>query len=349
MKDLACPLCGRITDHYINGLCRDCFLKNITIANVPQVIHTIICAACGAVKKGRRWEMNDTEIEELIKEQIIRSVKINPIIKDYKISIRLTSRDPRIFNGKIVVNSLIDGIKTDTELQTQVRVKKETCVICSRRAGGYYEAMVQIRANERFPDEDEQDQVLDMIFNIVDRQYNSGNGMSFITKIEKLHEGTDVYLGSNSIARQICRTASGQFGANFSESSTLAGRKDGENIYRITYSLKLPRFVPGDIIRFTDEIILIRHSGKRTSGLNLETGHEFVEHTNKLKDANKVSDAGCAVSTVLISVEGDTVQVMHPQTYLSVTLPKPAYISGTGGEEIKIVNINDSLVILPPG
>lgn len=348
MKDLLCPLCGRLIDHHINGLCKDCFLKNITIASVPQVIHTIICTECGAVKKGRRWEMNDTEMEEMIKEQIISSVKINPIIKDYGISVRLASRDPFIFNGKIVVNSLIEGTKIDIELETQVRVKKETCIICSRRAGGYYEAIVQIRAHGRFPDEDEQDQVLDMIYNIIDRQYNSGNGMSFITKIEKLHEGTDVYLGSNSIARQICRTASDRFGSNFAESFTLAGRKDGENIYRITYSLRLPRFVSGDIIRFLDEIILIRHSGKRTSGLNLGTGYEFAEHTNKLKDADKVSDIGSAVSTVLISIEDDIIQVMHPQTFQSITLQKPAYLSGTGGEEIKTVVIGDSLVILPP-
>lgn len=94
MKDLLCPLCGRLIDHHINGLCKDCFLKNITIASVPQVIHTIICTECGAVKKGRRWEMNDTEMEEIIKEQIISSVKINPMLKDYGISIRLASRDP---------------------------------------------------------------------------------------------------------------------------------------------------------------------------------------------------------------------------------------------------------------
>jgi nonsense-mediated mRNA decay protein 3 len=348
MKKLTCPVCGRLADHEINGLCSDCFLKTVTLASIPHVIHTTICSVCGAVKSGHRWFDTGTTIDELIKADIIKALKISQLAENTGISIRLTSSDPFIYHADIRINANIKGINTGSNLETEVRIIRETCTICSRIAGGYYEAIIQIRADGRFADKEEQARVLDLAYEIVEHQYRTGNRMAFITKINELPEGTDIYIGSTSTARQICKIAGERFGSRYSDSPTLAGRKDGEDIYRVTYSLRLPRFISGDIIRVSSDVVLIRSSGKRTSGIYLRSGQEFLENTNRLKSAKKIADIKNAVSTVLISVEGDTVQVMHPETYRPVTIIKPAYVSGTGGEEVCIIAQGEDIFILPP-
>ncbi|MBC2698682.1 MAG: NMD protein affecting ribosome stability and mRNA decay [ANME-2 cluster archaeon] len=348
MKNLACPICGRPADNLINGRCKDCFLKTFTLARIPHIVRTIICPLCASVKKGGHWEGNTAELEDVIQEGIKEALKLNSDAGDAHVSIDLTNSDPSIYHAGIRIDASVKEIRTNAALKTEVRVSRETCDTCSRIAGGYYEAMVQVRAEGRFPDEEEQLQLVELIEEVIERQYRKGYRLAFITKVDELPEGTDVYIGSNSSARQACKLAAERFGCSYSESPSLVGKKDGKDIYRITYSLRLPRFVPGDIINAGGDTVLIRHSGKRTSGLLLGSGLEFSENTNRLKDAVKIADMGDAVDTVLISVEDDIVQVMHPTTFKPVTLKKPAHLSGRGGEDIRIVIISDEVFILPP-
>jgi nonsense-mediated mRNA decay protein 3 len=348
MKDLACPICGRPADNLVDGRCRDCFLKTFTLARIPHIVRTIICPLCGAVKKGRRWEGNTAELEDVIQEGIKEALKLDPDSGDVNVSIDLTSSDPSIYHAGIRVDASVKGIRTNAALKTEVRVSSETCDTCSRISGGYYEAVVQVRAEGRFPDKEEQVQLVELIEEVIERQYRKGYRLAFITKVDELPEGTDVYIGSNSSARQACKLAAERFGCNYSESPSLIGKKDGKDIYRITYSLRLPRFVPGDIINTGGDGVLIRHSGKRTTGLLLGSGLEFSENTNRLKNAAKIADVEDAVDAVLVSVEDDIVQVMHPTTFRPVTLKKPAHLSGRGGKDIRIVVIGDEIFILPP-
>ncbi|MCL7413873.1 MAG: NMD3-related protein [ANME-2 cluster archaeon] len=347
MNDMLCPVCGRSTDNQIDGRCRDCFLKTITLASIPLVVRTIICPVCADVKKGKRWDKLDKDFEELIHDVIVQALKINPQAHDVSTSITLTTTNPAIYRAQITVTADVKGVKAESQLVTEVRISKETCDACSRMAGGYYEAVIQIRAERRFPDKDEQQQMLELVGEVVERQYLRGDKLSFITNIQELPEGTDVYLGSNNTARQAVRTAVERFGCRYSESPSLAGKKDGKDIYRITYSLRLPRLVPGDIIRVGEDMVLVRRSGKMTTGINLESGLEFSEHTDNLKDSHKVSGVEEAGNAVVVSMEQDTVQVMHPSSFKQVTIKKPAHFTGTAGEDVRVILIEDRIFILP--
>ncbi|MCL7414946.1 MAG: NMD3-related protein [ANME-2 cluster archaeon] len=348
MNNVLCPVCGLPTEHQIDGRCRDCFLKTITLASIPLVIRTILCPVCGAVKKGKHWEDRNIEIEDLMQGVIEQALKIDPQARDVTTSIALTNSNPAIYRAHITVTAHIKGVKAESRLNTEVRISKENCDACSRMAGGYYEAVVQIRAEGRFPERHEQQQMLELVDEVVERQYQRGDRFAFITNTQELPEGTDVYLGSNSTARQACRMAGEQFGCSYSESPSLVGKKDGKDIYRITYSLRLPRLVPGDIIKAGEDAVLVNRSAKMTTGIYLESGLEFSQHTDRLKDAHKVADVNEAENAIVVLVEQDTVQVMHPFTFKQVTIKKPAYFKGTGGEDVRVILMEDTIFILPP-
>lgn len=347
MNAIPCPVCGRLTDNQIDGRCRDCFLETFTLAQIPLVLHTTVCPMCGAAKRGKRWEVGYADMEGLVEETVKKALKVETTASDVKVSVELTGSNPLIYHARVRVDADVKGMGLHSDLKSEVRLSKETCGACSRMAGGYYEAVVQIRAEGRFPGEEEQAKLVELVDEVVDRQYQRGDRLSFINNVQELPEGTDLYLGSNSTARQACRAAVERFGCRYSESPTLAGKKDGKDIYRITYSLRLPRFVPGDIIDVDGDAVLVRRSGKRISGLNLSTGTEFSENSDKLKGTARIAGISDGVAAVLVSVEDDTVQVMHPATYRPVVLKRPAYLKSGGGEEIMVVVIGDDLFILP--
>ncbi|WP_394325584.1 NMD3-related protein [Methanosarcina barkeri] len=85
-------------------------------------------------------------------------------------------------------------------------------------------------------------------------------------------------MGSMNASRQICRLITSELGGNFSESPTLVGMKDGKNLYRITFAVRLPEFRPGDVIKFRGKIIQIKSSGKkRLMELPLRTAQDLSQ------------------------------------------------------------------------
>jgi len=93
---------------------------------------------------------------------------------------------------------------------------------------------VQIRAKNRIPTEGE----LAMAEEIA---YSSIGEKDFISKERKLKGGLDVYVSSMECGRRISRQIVKKLGGSFSESRKLYGRKDGRNIYRVSFSVRLPR------------------------------------------------------------------------------------------------------------
>jgi NMD protein affecting ribosome stability and mRNA decay len=58
---------------------------------------------------------------------------------------------------------------------------------------------------------------------------------------EELPEGWDYYFVETLAARSIARLARQRFGAQVIESASLFGRKNGQDVYRVTFCLRFPR------------------------------------------------------------------------------------------------------------
>jgi NMD protein affecting ribosome stability and mRNA decay len=61
---------------------------------------------------------------------------------------------------------------------------------------------------------------------------------------EELPEGYDVFFTETLAARSVARVAKQKFRATIKESATLFGRKNGQDIYRVTFCLRFPRPAP---------------------------------------------------------------------------------------------------------
>jgi len=62
-----------------------------------------------------------------------------------------------------------------------------------------------------------------------------------VSWLDDLPEGWDVFFTNTLAARSIARVAKQKFGASLKESATLFGRKNGQDVYRVTFCLRFPR------------------------------------------------------------------------------------------------------------
>jgi nonsense-mediated mRNA decay protein 3 len=251
------------------------------------------------------------------------------------------------YNVHIDAKAYIKGVPIDTALDTEVRINWETCDTCSRISGGYFEGIVQIRADKRIPTHEELERCGSIAENVVVRAHGKGDRLAFIAKIEELPEGIDLYVGSTKLGKQICRAIIENFGGKFIESPKLVGQKNGVDLYRITFALRLPEFVRGDIISVDDTVIEVQRCGKHMTGIDLETGKRFIENFNDLMEVKKLSRRQDAVSAVLVADEGKTIQVLDPYTYETVTVKRPEFLGVEPGNEIKIIKTVKGIFVVP--
>ena len=127
------------------------------------------------------------------------------------------------------------------EYNINVKIKKGVCPDCSKYASGYFESVIQIRADNRFPTPEELNTV-DEIIRTKTRALSVKNRMAYVSDVAILKEGVDYYVGSYKAARKIVSAVKDVMGGVVQESPRLVGRDKsrGKDLYRIWISIRLP-------------------------------------------------------------------------------------------------------------
>jgi len=345
-----CPKCGGETEE--EGLCKACFAEKYVVFEVPRVVEVRVCAKCPSYKIGDAWVDTDiSDYEELVKKAAVRTVRlalsVNKEVRDPQVSVVPELVSPYVLRTFVIVSGSIAGRAVSTEAEVEVRVRRETCDVCSRIAGGYYEGIIQVRALGRFPTQDEVSRCLKIVEKTVVRAAKAGDRLAFITDVFPLPEGADIYIGSSNCGRQASRAIIDEYGGTVLESPKLVGVKEGKDVYRITFAVRLPEIVAGDIVRMRRQVVLVEKLGKRVAGVDLASG----QATSAPEDVKleKIASRSEAAKTVLVSEDAGSVQVLDPATFASVTIKKPAFLRARPGEEVWAVKTPEGLFLLPGG
>lgn len=346
MNSLFCPKCGKNTDNFYNNVCKQCFTGNKKLIDCPHIVYSRICPACGSVFKKGKWMLKQDEITTIL-DCVEENLKVDKKARNLDLKLSQTKLDYSRYKVHVNARADIEGVEIDAAQDVEVRINWETCDTCSRISGGYFEGIVQIRADKRLPTQEELIRCRRIAEDAAARAKEKGDRLAFITKTQELDEGMDLYVGLAKLGKQICRAIIEVFGGKFTESPKLVGQKEGVDLYRITFALRLPEFVRGDIISVDDTVIEVQSCGKHVSGLDLETGRRFIESFDSLMQVKKLGRRQDAVSAVLIADEGRTIQVMDPDTYESVTIRRPPFLGVEAGNEIKVIKTSKGLYVLP--
>jgi nonsense-mediated mRNA decay protein 3 len=274
-----CPQCGKTTDELFESVCKDCFTAGIVLIDPEQMGVTLsVCKNCGCYFRGKeRTSIEDAVVNSVWKELKRRyggGVEIEWLKREIE-----TDGDRASIT--LTVRTAIKGVEIEETGEIEVNFKHGICERCNRIAGGYYAGIVQIRADDRFPTDDELAIAEKVAYSVLEDP-------DFISKECELKEGLDIYVSSMECGRRISRGIVEQLGGSFSESSKLYGRKDGRNIYRVSFSVRLPGFKVGTVLRIGGNVISVVRviKGKGIECMDVNS-HEKVflrkKATKKLK------------------------------------------------------------------
>jgi nonsense-mediated mRNA decay protein 3 len=274
-----CPKCGKQTDEFFDSLCKDCFREGIALLAPESLeLSVSVCPHCGGYFKGKERTSIEAVVEDSVRKAIRKKYGSETPVEIAGLSVKL-AENKRSARVSIAVKAEISGVDIEETGEFTAALKRAICERCSRIAGGYYAAIVQIRAEVRIPTDDE----LAVAENIA---HASVGESDFVSKEQMLKEGLDIYVSSAEYGRRISRAVVKELGGSFSESKKLYGRKDGRDIYRVTFLVRLPGFKQGDVVKIGDKKILVELviEGKGIEGVDLNTDEQvFVSKKEMMR------------------------------------------------------------------
>lgn len=339
-----CVECGKETDDLVKGMCTECFLKDRQLLSLPDHVDLFLCTNCGRYLWRGEWLKKGPEdmAAKAARAELTAVREAEYVDSEASVSYL----DDRNLMVTMRCRIGIGDFEAEGIASTIVRVKNSVCKICSRRLGNYYESILQIRTNGKALPPHLQDEVLEKVENRVDLQGET-DANAFITKMETVPGGVDVYLSLIALGKGISRYLADEYCAETDESAKLIGQtRDGLDMYRVSYLVRLPDFHVGDVVVYGGKHhLLSRVSG---AGGKLVSLADFRETSVKRKDMPLLKvycKSRDLEKAEVVSVSGGEAQIMDPRSYavVDVLLPPGTELDG----EVDVARIDDVLYYVP--
>ncbi len=341
-----CVECGKEPDDLYEGLCKDCYLKDVDV-NITPSIDIEICTTCGSVRDGHRW-IERPDMHSIMLKRIEDSIEPSYKVDKYSFTADFYEEDPRNIHAELDLIMECHDLEKQTSKETKVIFKNGQCTICSRIHGHYYEAIIQVRPTKKSMTEEQKQAVRDKIHKEV--KVKRGDERSiFVTSMEEKHGGLDFYMSDNGVSRKLSKQISELFGGEITVSSKLAGREDGQEIYKVTYSVRIPPYERGDFVEHKGGIYRvkeIRTSSGHLTLTELKTGKPVTFDKRDVQDIKVIGGEEIIKESVIVSEDEQEIKVLDPDDYKTKTLVKPeGYVSK--GDTVKIIKYMDKILLLP--
>jgi nonsense-mediated mRNA decay protein 3 len=197
------------------------------------------------------------------------------------------------------------------------------CDQCRRSSGGYFEALLQIRATGAKLAVHQQNKILAFL----DQRLAAMPTQTEPVKILKEQGGIDIKFMSGHLARRLAKELATKFGLVLGVSSKVAGRsRDGGTLKRESYLLRFPYLQVGDVFAKQDTLyaIVSLHNGRYVLA-DLESGRRAAVSPKELAafEAPTLNDQ--VQEYLVISETPEFVQLMSQTDYSVYDLPKPPF------------------------
>ncbi len=343
----------------IDGLCQICYRKENPVLLIEGEINTELCGNCGSYKKRGVWvDPHSYELEELIFEvadnALLETIgdSLDERIREFKIvhfdeleeTVELPVGKalvafrpidwhieyfPAIITYEVRVKAKTHELQRelhDEAKKVTVYVRQTVCPRCSKFLGGYFEAILQVRAEDRPLTEEERKAIGKLVEDKVD-EIMRRDRMGFIQDTIEKEEGLDFYMGSTSSARKLAQAIRERFGGTISEAYELVGvdRQTSREVYRTSVSVRIPKFQKGDLVtdRHGNVYEVERVDGKGMGMRNLATLESEHRDWKTIKREGMDVVEGEISEAMVTSITPTEVQLMDMQTYETYELGRP--------------------------
>lgn len=320
---MRCALCGRESE---DTLCPECYVERNEIIHVDKVSLSQ-CSKCGYFKISGKWRKIDfmDALEEILKSQ----TSTHHDLEVDEVSV--------IRKGQLLhIEGRFRGLPVERYKEVNLDFNKELCLRCSRKSGGYFEAIVQIRTEGRKIKPEEAQEALKIVEREVEAEEE--NPKSFISKVVERKEGIDYYLGSREIGRKVSKEIAHELGGKIKESKRTSGRFDGKELYRFTFSVRLPSFREGDVVIEDSTVALVTNK-------KLWKAITFGGGSINLKDPEVVVKNEEVYRAIVLNSDESVAEILHPVTKEMVMVEN--HWGFKTGDSILLVEYRDVFYAFP--
>jgi nonsense-mediated mRNA decay protein 3 len=344
-----CPRCGNEDEELIKGICRSCFIKEASLIKIPSRLEVTICAHCSSLLHGIKWEDSEITEEELISNTITENIEVSEYVEDLRVSVEIINIRGSNFECLVHGEGDVLNKRVVEEHNVDVKIKKGSCPDCSKYASGYFESVIQIRADNRFPSPDEI-HIIDQIIREKTRVLSVKNRMAYISDVSLIKEGVDYYVGSYKAARKLASAVKDAMGGVVQESPRLMGRDKsrGKDLYRIWISIRLPDFQIGDFIEYEGIKGRVKgFDGKKILAEKLEDTGVWSIMWKEYSKIRIIARRGDVKITNVTSKTPRTIQILHPDTFQPVDIEiNTKNLKLNIGDDVPVLEVEGTLHIL---
>lgn len=341
---MQCPDCGREVDDLVDGSCARCAADRLDIVKVPESVPVVRCVHCGRYEETADWSQPSDDRERDLLERVQRVIQVPADLREVELGLAPHWQDERHLRVRVDVSGSFHGEEVAGEAETVAHVRNGACGDCSRRHGGYFEAIIQVRGHEDRPLTDLDDmeaQVRDELDRL------GGRDGAFFSKIDRVRGGLDFYVGSTEVARVLSRELVNKWGASHQETAKLVGRtSDGRDMFRVTMLVRLPPYGRGDFVRLDGELCKVLDVARKTLRLlSLEDWTISRQEPGRADEVKLVGSRDEEQTAVVVSQTEQEVQILDPSSYrtLDVRIPRPLNLA----ESTRVFRHDDRVWIVP--
>ncbi len=344
-----CPECGSTDKEMVGNICIDCFLKEFEMIELPQRIEVEICSHCNSKLEEGKWSEENIPEEEIIYRALERNIKIQDEVSNEIINLEIDQIKGTISNCFVEVIGEVHGTQIEETHECEVKIKKSVCPSCSKMQSGYYETVIQFRANNREIKTEEYAKADEIVERTLIKQ-SKKDKLAYCPQIAKLKEGYDYYIGSFKSGKKVAENLKEEFGGTIKESPRLISedKSTGKGLYRIWISVRIPEFEINDFVKYENKIIQIKSIDKnRILGIDISTNKKHNIPMKHVEDLKLVKKSNEIETTTILSKSPNTIQILDPGDYSAQDLEmKEEFQDYNIGDEIKLIKIDNYIYLL---
>ena len=314
-------------------LCDDCYFEDFDLVDAPDRIEVLVCSGCGAVRRGESWrDVGARDYTDVAVDEVAEALGVHVDAADVEWGVEPEQVDENTVRMHCRFSGVVRGTLRSAEVTVPVKISRGTCDRCGRIAGGYYAGIVQVRADERDLTPAERAEALDIAESYVADQEADGDREAFITEVVETDDGPNVKLSSNRLAQNVATRITDALGGSFESYPTLVTEDgDGNEVYRVTFAVRLPKYAVDEIVdpEDGDGPVLVASVSDRLRGVRLASGEEYVSEYAEAEapEATRLGTRDDAAETTVVTVEDENaIQVLNPVTYEAETVPNPTFV-----------------------
>ncbi|MBQ2226625.1 MAG: hypothetical protein II426_03620 [Methanobrevibacter sp.] len=344
-----CPECGSTDKEMVGDICIDCFLKEFQMIELPERIEVQICSHCNSKLEEGKWSDEFIPEEEIIYRALERNIKIADEVENEDINLEIDQIKGTIASCYVEVVGEVHGTQIDEIHETEVKLLKTVCPTCSKVQSGYYETVIQFRADSREIKPQEYKKADEVVERTLIKQ-SKKDKLAYCPQIAKLKEGYDYYIGSFKTGKKVAEALTEEFGGIIKESPRLISedKSTGKGLYRIWISVRIPEFEVDDFIKYENKIIQVSAITKSSvMGQELSNDKKHNIPMKNMEDIELVKKASEIETTTIISKSPSIIQILDPSDYSAVDLEmKEEFSDYNIGDEIRLIKIDDYIYLL---